>query len=232
MRVHKNIIKVTISISICTFIAYTILYFSNNSIDNNSLLVWGNQIMIAICTSSLVTALVSFVSYCKIKKEYYERLGKDLHRLFDIVDDYLVCLENNELYFDEYYLFRKEFLNYIIICEKEPISLRKKDGSIMSKIIKETYLIPRNMLYYSYKAVKRMEYNYVKENDSENKEHKYYELLNEELKCLNDYLNSLKKCNAYNESAFYFCEKAGIKKGEISGIDDFETKYRNEFYNQ
>ena len=234
MIVHQKIIKVTIIIAVFCFCAYSYILFKDKGIDKESLIEWSEQLMIAIGTSSLVAGVVSIVSYNRIKKEYYLKLGKDLRRLFDIVDDYLITLEvleNDAVYFEEYYNFRNDFLNYVIVSEKETISLTIKNGNELMEHLNEIYLIPRAMTYYSYKNVKKIELQYKKLCNNKNVTYKYRKLLDDELSKLNTYLFSLKKDNMFNKKALYFYEKAGASKETFGSIDDFETSYRDEFYN-
>lgn len=230
MILQQKIIQITMLAATIMFIIYTGFHFLEQGFNTQAIIMWGTQVSIAICTSAFVTGLVAIVSYKKMKRVYYELLGKDLRRLFDVVDDYLSILELQELYFDEYYLFRKDFLNYILICEKETVSLNKKETKIITEMVDLTYLIPRGMIYYSYQAVKKLEYKYLREQNNKNANQKYFKLLNDELKELNEYLLTLKESDLYNESATWLYKKAGIKEEEMHNIDNYETRYRKDFY--
>lgn len=230
MELQRKIICSTMVVALGGLILYSILYFKDVGVDANSIIIWASQIALAICTSSLVTGMVAIVSFIKMKNEYYEFLAKDLSRLYDIVDDYLVIQKDVDIYFDEYYSFRNDFLNYVMACERETVSLSKKEYAVVSETLYKLYIIPRGMLYYSYRAVKKLENQYNQEKKSGRVIKKYRKKLDKELLELNMYLYNLKEENLYNKQAMFFLSNIGLKDEEKHNIDDVDSRYKQEFY--
>lgn len=231
MRMQKYIIWLTVIITVLTLGIYCIMHFIIYGINQSAVIVCISQIAISISTGAFVTCLVAIVTYYRAKKGYLETVAKEFRTLFDVVDDYLVCIEHKELYFNEYYSFRSDFMNHGIIGEREIVYLTKKEEKVLKKAMEELYLLPKNMVYYSFKKVKQLEYKYNSENKHNSKiKYKYYLQLEESLKEMNTYLLELKCKNAYNRWATIFYRMAGIDEEEGQVIDDYETEYRKQWY--
>lgn len=133
MKMQKYIIWLTLIITILMLSVYCAMHFIIYGANRNALIVCISQIAISISTGAFVTCLVGIVTYYRAKKEYIETIAKEFRTLFDVVDDYLVCIEQEELYFNEYYSFRSDFMSHGIICEREIVYLTKKEGKELKK---------------------------------------------------------------------------------------------------
>lgn len=234
MDIQEKIIKVTIITAIIGLLVYSVFHFIIEGKDVEAVQIWCSQVAISICTSALVTGMVAYVSGKQIKRNYFHSLGKEFSRLFNCVDDYLSILELDDLYFDEYYSFRNDFLSFVLTPEKDSISLKRKEEKVFREAVTELYLKPSNLLYYSYIKVKKIEKAYLQEkgNQSYKVRMHYKKILDKELLELNTYLLDLKQKNKYNVTAAVFYKMAGADKMDNMSMDDCESAYKDKFYEE
>lgn len=234
MDIQGKIIKAMLITTIGCLGIYSVLHFALNGFTVESVLMWCSQVAISVCTSALVTYMVARASYKQMKKNYYHSLGKEFRRLYNCVDDYLCILELNDLYFEEYYSFRNEFLGCVLIPERESISLKEKDRKVFEEAVTELYLRPSNYLYYSYIRVKKLEKEFLQEksNQSYKTRMQYKRRLDLELAEMNEYFIALKKENKYNVTAELFYKKAGMDKAIQLTMDNCESTYKTKFYQE
>lgn len=227
MNLQKNVFKLTLIFSIVFFLIFSSCYFISNGYSHSSLLEWTIQVSISLCTGFFTAALIALWSYKKLQRDSYKILAQEFRRIFDIVDDYLCVVENGTISFDDYYTFRNCFLQTTLIVERESMHVSAKEKPFVLNALNELYIIPRGMLYYSYKQIKNLEKIHQKSSLSLDE---ISNILNQELLELNIHLYKLKAENAYNISAEKLYTLAGEDSSTFLSIDTFECTYKTNFY--
>jgi len=231
MTLQKSIFNITMILSLFFFIIFSLFHFLSIGWTYSALEDWIAQAGMSLCTGLFTSGLIAFWSYRRLRKNSYKILAQELRKLFDIVDDYLCFLDHDDLYFEEYYSFRNAFLETSLIVERESMYLPKKDEEFLLNTLNELYIIPRGMLYYSYKQIKKIEKIYKNNIHSSHDETKQIiKMLDEELLELHTHLYKLKIENTYNVSAQKLYILAGENPSTFLSIDDFESKYKTRFY--
>lgn len=231
MTLQKNIFTITMILSLFFFIIFSLFHFLSIGWTYSSLEDWIAQAGMSLCTGLFTSGLISFWSYRRLQKNSYKILAQEFRRLFDIVDDYLCFLDHDDLYFDEYYSFRKAFLDTSLIVEREGIYPAKKEKNFLTNALNELYIVPKGMLYYSYKQIKKLEKEYNNADLSSNEQTKeIVKKLDEELLELHSHLYKLKRENLYNVYANTLFILAGEDPSTFLSIDDFESKYKTHFH--